>query len=297
MKDTLQRFLFEQANVRGELVQLEESWRAVLERHDYPEPVRQMLGEALVAATLLAATMKFSGSITLQVRGDGPISLLVADCSPDFQPGEDQPAYQIRGMASWQGEVPKGDLASRFGTGHLVITIDPGKGGKRYQGVVALAGESLAEAIDDYLERSEQLPTRMWLAVAGEQAAGMLLQRLPGGDSEEEDWQRLSALAGTITGQELLALPGEQLLHRLFHEEDRRQFAPQQVSFSCHCSRERIAAALRGMGREEVKDMLAEKGKIEASCQFCNQHYHFDVVDVEQIFAAEISPQGSDRRH
>lgn len=297
MKDTLQRFLFEQANVRGELVQLEDSWRAVLERHDYPVPVRQMLGQALVAANLLAATMKFEGSITLQIRGDGPISLLIADCSPQSRPGEDQSAYHIRGMASWQGEVPDGDLAGRFGSGQLAITIDPGTGGKRYQGIVVLSGNSLADAIDDYLERSEQLPTRMWLAVDGSQAAGLLLQRLPG-NGDNDDWQRLTMLAGTITDEELLGLPGERILHRLFHEEDRRLFDLQPIAFHCHCSRERLANALRSLGHTEVTAIIAEQGQIEADCQFCNQRYLFDAVDVEQIFAADsVLQQGSDQLH
>ena len=296
MSDTLQRFLFEQANVRGELVQLDASWQAVLERHDYPEPVRQILGQAVVAATLLAATMKFNGSITLQVRGDGPISLLIADCSPQYTPGSDLPSYRIRAMASWEGEIPDGDLASRFGSGQLAITIDPGKGSKRYQGIVALHGDSLADAIDDYLERSEQLPTRMWLAVEGGRAAGLLLQRLPG-SVDGEDWQRLTVLAGTVSNEELLHLPAEQLLHRLYHEEDRRQFDPQPVSFYCHCSRERLANALRSLGHDEVMTIIAEQGHIDATCQFCNQHYEFDAVDAEQVFASELTIKGSEQLH
>jgi molecular chaperone Hsp33 len=199
-------------------------------------------------------------------------------------------------MASWQGEVPDGNLASRFGSGQLAITIDPGTGGKRYQGIVALDGNSLADAIDDYLERSEQLPTRMWLGVADGQAAGLLLQRLPG-SGNDEDWRRLSMLAGTVSNEELLHLPGEQLLHRLFHEEDRRQFAAQPVDFSCHCSRERLANALRSLGQEEVRSIIEEQGHIEATCQFCNQRYEFDVVDAEQIFAADLPVQGSDQLH
>ena len=296
MSDTLQRFLFEQSHVRGELVQLEASWRATLEHHDYPEPVRQMLGQALVAASLLAATMKFNGSITLQVRGDGPISLLVVDCSPQHQPDAELPSYQVRGMASWEGELHPGNLRSYFGNGQLAITIDPGTGSKRYQGIVALDGESLADAIDDYLERSEQLPTRMWLAVDGERAAGLLLQRLPG-QGADEDWQRLSMLAGTISDTELLGLPAEQILHRLFHEEDRRLYLPQPVAFHCHCSRERLANALRSIGHEEVMDIVHEQGRVEAHCQFCNRRYEFDAVDVEQIFASELPVKGSDQLH
>ena len=297
MSDTLQRFLFEQASVRGELVQLDAAWKAVLERHDYPEAVREPLGQMIVAGVLLAATMKFNGSITLQVRGSGPISMLVVDCSPRHGGDELGPLYHVRGMAHWEGEVPAGDLDSRFGDGSLVITIDPGKGSKRYQGIVALTGNSVAEAIDDYLERSEQLPTRMWLTADGERAAGMLLQKLPAEKVEEESWNRLTLLAGTITDGELLELDQGELLHRLFHEEDVRVFERQPVAFHCNCSRERVADALRGIGHDEVMDIIGSEGKVEVGCQFCNRHYEFDAVDAEQLFADLPHPGGGSTRH
>src|SRR5512139_865865 len=227
--DTLHRFLFPVASVRGELVHLDESWCTVLERHDYPEAVRNQLGQMMVASALLTATIKISGSIIMQVQGDGPITLLVVECRPknigDESPGEEwRSRYELRGMAQWNGEVPAGDLASCFGSGRLVITIDPGQGMERYQGIVELTGSNLAEAIDDYLERSEQLPTRMWLAADGKQAAGLLLQRLPGTEADEEHWHRLTTLAATITDKELLELEGREVLHRLFNEEDLQLF-------------------------------------------------------------------------
>ena len=297
MPDTLQRFLFEQANVRGELVQLDASWQAVLERHDYPAAVREMLGQAMVSATLLAATMKFTGSITLQIRGNGPISMLIADCSPQHVEGADNPLYHLRGMANWEGEVGNGDLASRFGDGQLVITIDPGTGSKRYQGIVELSGNSLADAIDDYLLRSEQLPTRMWLAADAHHAAGLLLQRLPGSPGDEDSWRRLGMLAETLTTPELLELSADTLLHRLFHEEELRVFDPQPVVFHCHCSRERLTNALLSIGYEEVMDIIREQGKIDATCQFCNRAYHFDAVDAEQIFTTSHQAALSPTRH
>lgn len=297
MSDTLQRFLFEQASVRGELVQLDASWKAVLERHNYPEAVREPLGQMIVASVLLAATMKFNGSITLQVRGSGPISMLVVDCSPRHGDDELGPLYHVRGMAHWNGEVPGGDLASRFGDGNLVITIDPGPGSKRYQGIVALTGSSVADAIDDYLERSEQLATRMWLSADAGRAAGMLLQKLPAEKVEEESWNRLTMLAGTITEDELLELEQQELIYRLFHEEDVRVFERQPVAFHCNCSRERVADALRGMGRDEVMDIINTEGKVEASCQFCNRHYEFDAVDAEQLFAELAQPGGGSTHH
>ncbi len=297
MSDQLQRFLFEQASVRGELVQLDAAWQAVLERHEYPEAVREPLGQMIVASVLLAATMKFDGSMTLQVRGNGPITMLVVDCSPRHGGDEEGPLYHVRGMALWEGDVPDGDLASRFGDGNLAITIDPGPGSKRYQGIVALTGHSIADAIDDYLERSEQLSTRMWLTADGKRAAGMLLQKLPAGKEDGEDWNRLSMLASTITDSELLELDQQELIHRLFHEEDVRLFDFQPVAFHCNCTRERVADVLRSLGHDEVMDIIRSEGKVDAGCRFCNRHYNFDAVDAEQLFAELPQPEGGITRH
>ncbi|MFO7594539.1 MAG: Hsp33 family molecular chaperone HslO [Pseudomonadota bacterium] len=298
MSDTLQRFLFEHAAVRGEVVQLKAAWQAVLERHDYPATVREPLGELLVAGVLLAATMKFDGSITLQVRGDGPINMLIVDCSPHHGDEESGPLYHVRGMASWNGEVPDGDLKSRFGNASLVITIDPGPGSKRYQGIVELSGDSMADAIDDYLERSEQLPTRMWLVADEQGASGLLLQKMPAEKAEDEEaWNRLTMLASTITDSELLGLAQQEVIHRLFHEEDIRLFESQPVAFHCTCSSERVEETLRGMGHEEVMGIVESEGAVEIVCQFCNRHYRYDAVDAEQLFADMPAPGGSDTRH
>lgn len=300
--DTLHRFLFPVASVRGELVHLDESWCTVLSRHDYPDTVRDQLGQMMVASALLTATIKISGSIIMQVQGDGPITLLVVECRPknmgDTNEGDEwRSRYELRGMAQWNGEVPAGDLAARFGSGRLVITIDPGPGMERYQGIVELAGSTLAEAIDTYLERSEQLPTRMWLAADNKQAAGLLLQRLPGSEADEEHWNRLAMLASTITDQELLELEGREVLHRLFHEEDLQLFPEEPVAFHCSCSRERVANVLRGMGHEEVVDIIQSEGAVEVDCEFCNMHYRFDAVDAEQLFVEQPQPEVGKTRH
>jgi len=300
--DTLHRFLFPVASVRGELVHLDESWCTVLSRHDYPETVRDQLGQMMVASALLTATIKITGSIIMQVQGDGPISLLVVECRPknmgDQNKGDEwRSRYELRGMAQWKGEVPAGDLAARFGSGRLVITIDPGPGMERYQGIVELTGSTLAEAIDAYLERSEQLPTRMWLAADNKQAAGLLLQRLPGSEADEEHWNRLAMLASTITDQELLELEGREVLHRLFHEEDLQLFPEEPVAFHCTCSRERVANVLRGMGHEEVVDIIQSEGAVEVDCEFCNMHYRFDAVDAEQLFVEQPQPEVGKTRH
>lgn len=297
MSDTLQRFLFENANIRGELVQLDASWKAALERHDYPSAVRGPLGEMMVAAVLLTATMKFEGNMTLQVRGSGPISMLVVDCTPIRKSDEEGVVYHIRGMALWNGEVPNGDLRSRFGDGNLVITIDPGRGAQRYQGMVALSGDSLADAIDDYLQRSEQLPTRMWLASDNERAAGLLVQRMPAEHDDDDTWESAITLAATVKNEELLQLEQREVIHRLFHEEDIRLFENEPVAFHCHCSRERVADSLRSLGRDEVMDILQQEGNIEVNCHFCNRQYRFDAVDTEQLFAAQPQPSGNPTQH
>jgi molecular chaperone Hsp33 len=287
MKDTLQRFLFEHTPIRGELVHLDATWQEVLSRHDYPPAVRGRLGEMMASCLLLSATLKFNGTITMQVQGDGAISLLVVEATS---------RRTVRGMAQWQGEVAAGDLHTQFGAGRLTITIDPGTGGERYQGIVALEGDSLAEAIDAYLERSEQLPTRMWLAADGNSAAGMLLQKLPGVAADDDAWNRVQALGTTLSAEELLALPAQEIIHRLFHEETVRLFDTEPVSFHCSCSRERVAGMLHSLGQDEVMDILHSEGAIEVTCEFCNKRYRFDAVDATQLFAP-VPPDVGTTRH
>jgi Disulfide bond chaperones of the HSP33 family len=277
-KDSLQRFLFEHAPVRGEIVQLEATWKAVLERRDYPSPLRELLGEMMSAAALLSATLKFSGRLVMQMQGDGPVTLAVVECSHDLI---------MRATASWEGELKAGTLRQLLGNGRFAITIEPEKG-QTYQGIVELEGHGVAEALERYMARSEQLETRLWLAADKGFSAGMLLQRLPEGHGTDGDaWERAVHLASTLTRKELLALPARKIIHRLFHEEDLRLFEPQPVYFFCPCSRERVAAALRLVGREELTQLLEERGLIEVDCEFCNRNYAFDRGDLAQVFATE----------
>jgi molecular chaperone Hsp33 len=287
-RDSLHRFVFTESGVRGELVHLDATWRAVLERHDYPAPVRRLLGEAMAAAALLTATIKFAGSLIVQLQGEGPLHLLVVQCTSD---------RTLRGLARWRGEVGDAPLPELIGRGRLAITIDPGEGAERYQGVVELGGRSLAEALENYFVRSEQLATRLWLAADDAQAAGLLLQNLPGESPDEDAWDRVVHLGTTVTAGELLELSVHEALRRLFHEEDIRLFEPEPVAFRCGCSRGRIEAVLRGLGRAEVEDILREEGVIAVDCEFCNQHYEFDLVDTARLFAVEVLPEGSHTRH
>lgn len=274
--DRLYRFLFENTGIRGNLVHLDATWRAVSSAHPYPAAVREPLGEAIAAVTLLAATIKFQGSLILQAHGSGPIRTLVAQTTHE---------HKVRGLARWEGDVPSpGTLPARFGTGHLVLTIKR-RGTAPYQGIVPLEGPELAGAIERYFRDSEQLPTRLWLTARQERAAGLLLQRLPGDGLSDEDWERIGMLAGTLTREELAGRPSTDLLYRLFNEESVRLFEPEPVAFRCGCSRTRIEETLKLLGAKEVADIISEQGAVTVTCEFCNRTYRFDPVDSMQLFA------------
>lgn len=286
--DRLQRFLFERFPVRGYLVHLDASWRALIEHHAYPDVVRDTLGHAVAATLLLAATLKFEGRLTLQMQGPGPMHLLVVQATHRMA---------VRGVARYRGAPAESRLAALTGGGQLAVTVESPDRASRYQGIVPLSGDSLAACFEDYFARSEQLPTRLWLAATRERAAGLLLQRLPtaaaAGSAEfehaqvdgEEDWNRVLHLAGTVTDAELATLPVAGLLRRLFHEEDVRLFEPDPVFFQCSCSRERVNGILRSLGHTDVRELLAEQGAVEVRCEYCNRLWRYDAVDVAGLFA------------
>ncbi|MEA3639051.1 MAG: Hsp33 family molecular chaperone HslO [Lamprobacter sp.] len=277
--DSLHRFVFEHSRVRGELVRLDAAWQAVLERHNYPEAVKQPLGEALVSVLLLTATLKLEGSLILQAQGEGPIRTLVAQATHEGT---------VRGLARWEGDIKGGDLQALFGKGQLVLTINA-KHRDRYQGIVPLAGAGIGAALEGYFASSEQLPSRFWLAVNDKRAVGMMLQRLPGPTDDEDDWNRAVILADTLRPRELLQQSTPDLLRRLFHEEDLRLFEPEPVAFRCGCSRTRVADNLRALGRHEIDNIIAEQGLIEVTCEFCNRGYQFDAVDARSLFTGVVN--------
>ena len=285
--DILQRFIFARTDVRGGWVSLDASFQMLLRRHSYPAAVRVPLGEVLAGAALLSATIKFNGTLTLQLQGDGPVHLLLAQCSSQ---------RTLRGLARWHDDPARWAERSGLGAGRLAITVDMGLGGERYQGVVAVEGGQLAAALEGYFRHSEQLPTRLWLAADGTRAVGLLLQRLPGGGGDADAWERSVQLARTITHAELLAHPGTEVLRRLFHQEELRVFEPEPISFRCGCTRERVAQVLTSLGREELGTLLREQDQVGVDCEFCNHHYAFDAVDIEQLFA-EAPATVSSQRH
>lgn len=293
--DFTQRFIFDERDVRGELVSLERSYAEVLAKHPYPQPVAQLLGELMAAASLLVGALKFDGLLILQARSEGPIPLLMIECSSD---------REIRGLARYDAEqIEAGaSLSDLMPDGQLALTIDPAQG-QRYQGIVDLDGKDLSECFTNYFVMSQQVGTRFWLNADGQRARGLLLQQLPADrqkddDERAESWQHVTALASTLKAEELLGLDNETVLHRLYHEEAVRLFDVQSLRFHCSCSRDRSGNALVSLGQDDALALAAEHGgSIEIDCQFCNQRYLFDETEIAQLFAGGGVESPSDTRH
>jgi len=277
-QDLLHRYIFEQRHVRGELVQLNDSFNQMLENHNYPAVVKRILGELLSVTSLLTATLKFEGDISVQIQGDGPLSYAVVN-------GNNQ--QQMRAVAKFQDNIADGDIQQLFGKGYMVITIAPDDG-ERYQGVAPLDKATLAECVEEYFATSEQLRTRIWLSTDltehKAKTAGMLLQVLPVEEKAQNDFDHLEALTNTITDDELLNLSANEVLTRLYHEDNPQLFEPQEVSYVCGCSREKTAGAITNLSYEDAKALVEEKGQIEIVCHFCLKQYLFDPIDVEALF-------------
>ncbi|NMT62587.1 Hsp33 family molecular chaperone HslO [Marinobacter orientalis] len=275
-RDQFQRFIFENSQVRGAWVKLNDSYSEIGNQAPYPATVRRVLGQSLAASVLMSSTLKFEGTLSLQAQGKGPLRTLMAECSHD---------RFIRGLARYdEHAVTEDTLDSLLGEGSMAITISPEKG-QRYQGVVPREKENLAGCLEEYFERSEQIPTRFFLFAGDNCSAGLMLQKLPGDTERDSDlWDRLNHLASTVEAEELLGLDSETLLHRLFHEETVRLFDAEPVAFRCSCSRGRTLGALEAIGQEECYSILDEQGSIEMDCQFCHQHYRFDRNDIDHLF-------------
>ncbi|WP_305402914.1 Hsp33 family molecular chaperone HslO [Photobacterium leiognathi] len=277
-KDYLNRYLFDGVSVRGELVQLGDTYQQIISSTEYPAPVKNLLGELLVATSLLTATLKFEGSITVQVQGDGPVSLAVINGDQN---------QNLRGVARWEGDVKEGSsIHDLMGKGYMVITIIPTQG-ERYQGVVGLEGDTLAECLEAYFKNSEQLRTRIWLRT-GEfegqpKAAGMLLQVMPDGQGSESDFEHLETITDTVKNEELFGLEAQDLLYRLYHQEEVKVFEPQEVNFECGCSRERSGSAVISLHPDEIEKILAEEGKVSLHCDYCGTDYDFDSIDIAAL--------------
>ncbi len=292
-RDFRQRFLFDQFPIRGELVHLNQSWREIINRHSYPGSIQNLLGEMAAAAVLLSATLKFNGALHLQIRGNGPLSMALMESTSD---------RTIRGLAHWNGNVEEKSFSDLVGDATLAVTIES-NANERYQGIVDLKCGSLAQALENYMQRSQQIDTRLWLAPGGSQVSGMILQKMPEFDQllprdvDTDAWPRITQLADTVQPEELADLEFGNLLYRLFHEEDVRVFEKLPVSFRCSCSRDRVREMLKMLGYAEVLDVLNTENRVHVNCEFCNHEYNFDSVDVEEVFAIEVPARTTKTRH
>lgn len=268
--DFLQTFIFENTDIRGVIVNLEHSFAELLTNQDYTQGQRELLGQFVTANLLMSSNIKLDGLLSLQARGDNNVSLIMAECTDQLN---------FRGIVRGEGATDASQFADIFRDGALAITIEPNQG-KRYQGIVPLDGDNLAECLAGYFVQSEQLPSWFYFAVEGNRAAGIMLQALPANqcqdiDQRNEDWQRVVHLASTLKPEEMTQLSSEQLLHRLYHEEQVRLFDARPVRFACSCSQERMERALINLGEQELLDVLAEDDHIETQCHFCNHRYVF----------------------
>lgn len=309
--DGLGRFLLEGAPVRGEIVSLSDAWRAVVTRHDLPVAVRNCLGELCAAGLLLAASLKFDGTLVLQIHGDGPVALLVVECDAT---GRFRATAKLREGRICPQDAALPALVNAHGNGRFVVTLDPGAGSPNrqpYQGIVPFEGDTIAQVLERYMARSEQVPTRLWTAADDQRAVGLLLQRLPdeGGKpattpgaagsrpADSDAWNRLQLLAETLSRAELLEVPAPDLLRRLFWQESLRWLDDRRPRFECACSRSKVASMLQMLGRAEIESILAEQGSVSVRCEFCNAPYAFDAVDSAELFVSGPLAPASRSRH
>ncbi len=306
MSDTLQKFMFDNSLVRGELVDISEAWRQVQLLRAYPPAVSAMLGEMMAAAALLSANLKFNGTLIMQIHGDGPVKLMVVECDASLKL---RATAKLSEGAHITDDITLQQLVNQHGEGRFAITLDPADkvpGQQPYQGIVPLDGNSVATLIENYMMRSEQLDTKLWLAADLQFARGLLLQKLPdeggkavgGSEADADAWNRSVMLAETLSREELLSTEIMTLLQRLYWEETIRVFEPRHPAFHCSCSREKVGNMLKMLGQEEIDDALADLGKLEINCDFCGQHYTFDTVDCTQLFSTPtlseaVQPPGS----
>jgi molecular chaperone Hsp33 len=298
--DTVRRFIFEHQPVRGHWVRLDAAWRELRAHQDYPPAVRDLLGEAVTAAVLLAATLKFQGTLTLQMQGPSAVRLLVAQCTNDFR---------VRAVARFDPERVRAagegfrDLVGD--EGRLTVTIEAAERDARYQGIVPLAGASLSDSLETYFASSEQIPTRVRLTASETGAAGILVQKLPAAERSasaddmqvDQVWREAQAGAAALDSSTIGTAAVELLLRRAFAGHDVRLFRGSPVQFQCRCSPERVSRVLRSLGAAEVRDILREQGSVAVTCEFCQRPYRFDAVDVERLFAAGPAIDNSSSLH
>jgi molecular chaperone Hsp33 len=276
--DVVMPFVFEALPIRGAIIQLQKSWHRMLLGHNYEQPVLQTLGHSAAASGLIAQSLKFDGSITLQIMGDGPLAMLVMQCTSNLE---------LRGMAS-AGQVERGiAFADLLRKARCAITVDAGNLERPYQGIVEVSGDSLADSIEGYYARSAQIPSHLQLVSDRHCCGGILLQQMPGEKGPlADDWHRLGLLAATLRIRDVAGGVSPDLLGRMFSEDDLRVFQPRDAQFRCRCSRRRTEDVLRLLGEQEAREILAEQGRVEVTCEYCGRLRTFDSIELSQVFAA-----------
>lgn len=274
--DTLQRFLFEHASIRGEIAHLDETYKTIMQQRPYPPLVKHLLGEALISCLLLAGSIKFEGEISLQFQGDKRLPLLLVQC--DHQ-------LQVRAFAKYE-EGDDIDYHHAFLQGHMALMINQYNQTQTYQSVVPIRSTAMSENLTYYFAQSEQIASQVWLAVGEEKAAGMLLQLMPGQDTvqREQFWEYAVHLGHTLTDAELLSLNNATILYRLYHETELRLYNPRSIRFHCRCSLEKMKQVIKMLGETDAQQLVQEKGHVDIACDFCNQHYAFDAIDITLLF-------------
>ena len=281
--DFVVRVLLEDLDIRGAFVRLGEAWRSLQARRGYCNTVRDLLGEMTATAVLIGSNLKQPGRLTFQLQGHGPIRMLVIDCNAQLH---------LRGMAQATAEVAPAPVSQLFGDRRLTLILQNDAAREPWQSLVPVSGDSIAAVFEHYLAQSEQQPARLWLAAGEQSACGLFLQKLPGADARDADgWSRIELLAGTVTPEELQALPAEILLGRLFPEETLRLFTPKPVVYDCPEDRDKVGEMLRSLGRAEVESILAEQGEIVVHDDICNHEYRFDAADLDELFPPAAQTQ------
>lgn len=275
-QDTLQRFMFEHASIRGEIVHLHEAYQTIMQQRAYPPTVKKLLGEALVSCILLAGSIKFEGDINLQFQGDERLPFIIVQCDNQLN---------IRACAKYHNGTDS-DYENAFLNGQMSLTIQQYKHTNTYQSIVPIRSTSMADNLMHYFAQSEQLPSKVWLAISEESAAGMILQLMPDQNTEQREqfWEYAVQIGQTITEEEMLTLDNETILHRLYHETVLRLYDARSVRFKCRCNQDKMKHVLTILGEQDVQELLKEKGHVEVCCEFCNQHYQFDSIDIAMLF-------------
>lgn len=280
--DAVIPFVFEDLPVRGALIQLQAAWQRMQLGHTYEPPVLEVLGHSAAAAGLIAQSLKFDGTITLQISGDGPLSMLVMQCTN---------ALKLRGMASAAAVAPDAAYRDLVCNARCAITVDAGAMEQPYQGIVEVSGDALADSLKNYYARSAQIPSHLQLVSEPGNCGGILLQQMPGEEGlDPDDWQRLGLLAATLRPADLEQGVGADLLRRLFAEDDIRVFTPRTLAFHCKCSRKRAGEVLQLLGESDTRSACEEQGHIEVTCEYCGRTRRFDAVDIAKLFASEVGP-------